>query len=81
MVVGNFYIFDIPSALKEQLQSVFIRQGVSEQVCSLLLSSNSFLYDIHNPQDFETQFGLFYSSYSMPNVILPFLGGMSPKLF
>lgn len=26
-------------------------------------------------QDFETQFGLFYSSYSMPNVILPFLGG------
>jgi MFS family permease len=56
MMIGSFYVYDTPSALKELLQSQFTRAGSSQD-------------------DFEYQFGLLYSSYSFPNLVLPFLGG------
>jgi MFS family permease len=56
MVIGNFYVYDTPSALKEQLESRFIRAGSSKD-------------------NFEYLFGLLYSAYSVPNILLPFLGG------
>ncbi|OQR87215.1 Major Facilitator Superfamily (MFS) [Achlya hypogyna] len=53
--VGSTYCYDIPSALKSQLQQHF--------------------HHIPKPQ-FELFFNLSYSLYSIPNVLLPFFGGV-----
>lgn len=52
MMVGSYYCFDIPAALKTQIDDY-----------------------MGDPSDYEISFGLFYTLYSAPNVILPFFGG------
>lgn len=54
LMIGNYYCFDNPAALKLQLQSHF--------------------HTIEGNQ-FEFLFNCLYSIYSIPNIILPFLGG------
>ena len=55
IMIGNYFCFDNPSALKSQLQSHFPHFTAPE---------------------FEYYFSLLYSIYSIPNIILPFLGGL-----
>mgnify|MGYP003385769914 FL=1 len=52
MLVGSYYCFDIPAALKTQLDD-----------------------HMGDPGDYELKFGLLYTLYAAPNVILPFFGG------
>lgn len=52
MMIGSYYCFDIPAALKTQIDDY-----------------------MGDPDDYEIQFGLLYTLYSAPNVILPFFGG------
>eukprot|EP01031_Cornospumella_fuschlensis_P028549 gene28549-34461_t len=52
MMVGSYYCFDIPAALKTQIDDY-----------------------MGNPGDYEIKFGLLYTLYAAPNVILPFFGG------
>lgn len=52
MLLGSYYCFDIPSALKTQLDDYMGDQS-----------------------DYEFKFGLLYTLYAAPNVILPFFGG------
>lgn len=52
MMVGSYYCFDIPAALKTQIDDY-----------------------MGDPSDYEISFGLLYTLYSAPNVILPFFGG------
>lgn len=53
MLVGSYYCFDIPAALKTQLDDY-----------------------MGDPSDYEMRFGLLYTLYAAPNVILPFFGGV-----
>ena len=48
MLVGSYYCFDIPAALKTQLDDW-----------------------MGDPGDYEFKFGLLYTLYAAPNVILP----------
>ena len=52
MMIGNYYCYDIPAALKTQLKNF-----------------------TNHPSDFETNFSLLYTLYSVPNIVLPFFGG------
>ena len=52
MMVGSYYCFDIPAALKTQIDDY-----------------------MGDPDDYEIRFGLLYTLYASPNVILPFFGG------
>eukprot|EP01038_Epipyxis_sp_PR26KG_P013919 gene13919-18666_t len=52
MMVGSYYCFDIPAALKTQIDDY-----------------------MGDPSDYEVKFGLLYTLYAAPNVILPFFGG------
>ena len=52
MMVGSYYAYDIPAALKSPLDDY-----------------------MGNPDDFETLFSLLFTVYSIPNTILPLLGG------
>eukprot|EP00644_Phytophthora_capsici_P010624 jgi/Phyca11/528532/estExt2_fgenesh1_pm.C_PHYCAscaffold_300148 len=55
LMIGNYYCFDNPAALKSQLQQHF---------------SNI-------PKDrYEFLFNLLYTLYSIPNILLPFFGGV-----
>lgn len=51
-LVGSYYCFDIPAALKTQIDDY-----------------------MGDPSEYETYFGLLYTLYAVPNVILPFFGG------
>jgi MFS family permease len=52
MLIGSYYCYDIPAALKTQIDDY-----------------------MGDPAEYETYFGLFYTLYSVPNVILPFFAG------
>jgi len=52
MMVGSYYCFDIPAALKTQIDDY-----------------------MGDEDDYELKFGLLYTLYAAPNVILPFFGG------
>jgi len=55
LMIGNYYCFDNPEALSEQLKHEFADTTYGAQ--------------------WQTWYGLFYSVYSFPNVILPIFGG------
>ncbi|TMW56666.1 hypothetical protein Poli38472_006676 [Pythium oligandrum] len=55
LMIGNYYCFDNPAALKSQLQQRFNK---------------------YPKQRFEFLFNLLYTLYSVPNVVLPFFGGV-----
>lgn len=61
-MTGNYYSFDIPAALHQQLKD-YMAAGNSDD-SSDQLSSN-----------YAVKFNLLYSVYSIPNIILPFFGG------
>ncbi len=52
MLVGSYYCYDIPAAIKTQIDDY-----------------------MGDPSDYEIKFGLLYTLYAAPNVILPFFGG------
>ena len=52
MMVGSYYAYDIPAALKSPLDDY-----------------------MGNPDNFETLFSLLFTVYSIPNTVLPLLGG------
>ncbi|DAZ98210.1 TPA: hypothetical protein N0F65_005342 [Lagenidium giganteum] len=55
LMIGNYYCFDNPAALKSQLQQRFNKY----------------------PKDrYEFLFNLLYTLYSIPNILLPFFGGV-----
>ena len=56
LMIGNYYCFDEPSALKNELNEFFAM-------------------DMDEAR-FEMYFGLMYSLYSIPNTVLPFVGGV-----
>ncbi|CAH0475668.1 unnamed protein product [Peronospora belbahrii] len=55
VMIGNYYCFDNPSALKSQLQQHF---------------------DMIPKDRYEFFFNLLYTLYSIPNIVLPFFGGV-----
>jgi len=57
---GQFFAFDIPSALNDQMKSVVLSQGTK------MLAS-----------EYHKYFGLLYSVYSVPNVVLPLALGIA----
>lgn len=58
---GSYYSYDFPSVLHNQLQRHFQS------------SSNSPSTAVNS---FEFEFSLFYAIYSLPNLILPYIGGI-----
>ena len=55
MMIGNYYCYDNPSALQDQMKTLMMGHGNNDQ--------------------FGTYSNLLYTVYSIPNVVLPFLGG------
>jgi MFS family permease len=67
LTFGSYYSFDFPSVTHNQLFRHFT-SGTSE------LTENE-LEEIS--KDFEFKFNLLFSLYSLPNMILPFIGGVA----
>ena len=59
LMIGNFYIYDNPAALKNYLGDRFNTAGLPG----------------FPGTDWEDVYGLLYSVYALPNVVLPFFGG------
>jgi MFS family permease len=59
LMIGNFYIYDNPAALKSYLGDRFDSAGLPG----------------FPGTDWEDVYGLLYSVYALPNVVLPFFGG------
>uniref|UniRef100_K3WG66 Lysosomal dipeptide transporter MFSD1 n=1 Tax=Globisporangium ultimum (strain ATCC 200006 / CBS 805.95 / DAOM BR144) TaxID=431595 RepID=K3WG66_GLOUD len=55
LMIGNYYCFDNPAALKSQLQQHFSQ---------------------YPKERYEFLFNLLYTLYSVPNILLPFFGGV-----
>ncbi|RQM14010.1 hypothetical protein DD237_000296 [Peronospora effusa] len=55
LMIGNYYCFDNPAALKSQLQQHF---------------------NTMSKDRYEVLFNLLYTLYSIPNILLPFVGGV-----
>ena len=59
LLMGNYYAYDNPAALRTMLAE-YLDESVNDPT---------------DADPFDYLFGLFYSVYSLPNIILPFLSG------
>ena len=60
LMVGNFYVYDIPTAVYRYLAEYF--EGAKGGHVA--------------PGEFQLMYSLLYSAYSFPNTVLPFVGGV-----
>ncbi|KAM3575962.1 hypothetical protein VYU27_002147 [Nannochloropsis oceanica] len=60
LTIGSYYVYDTPSSLYAQIQEHFLFYNKDATA---------------QASTFELYFNLLYSVYSIPNILLPFLGG------
>lgn len=68
LMTGNYYSYDNPSALHAQMSERFVNET---SATGASMSSS----------EFEVNFNLLYTFYSLPNVILPLFGGIITDKF
>ena len=64
-MVGSYYCYDNPSALNKQMEEYFTAQ-VDKPM---------------SRDEYQTNFNLLYTVYSIPNIVLPFFGGYFTDLW
>ena len=66
-MVGSYYCYDNPSALNKQMEVYFTAEVDKAHIMT--------------HKQYQTNFNLLYTVYSIPNIVLPFFGGYFTDLW